>query len=95
MKSNLLRTFFEWALITSVLMSVGFLIWFVLQSRAARAYSVQVTNAQAHFNSNHAFLSALGGECQEYAKGNPEFARFLSALSQQPAPAASSKPVPR
>jgi hypothetical protein len=45
MKSNLLRTFFEWALITSVLMSVLFFAWYFVKSREARAYNAQIVQA--------------------------------------------------
>lgn len=88
MKSNLLRIFFEWALITSVLMSVGFFIWFFMESHSARAYEVQISNAQIHLQSDRNFLAALANDVQVYAKTNMDMQRFLNGLNQpSPAPA--------
>lgn len=97
MKSNLLRIFFEWALITSVLMSVGFFVWFFVQSHSARANEVQIANAQAHLQGDRNFLIALGNDVQVYAKTNVDMQRFLNALSQpSPAPApAPTRPATR
>lgn len=93
MKSNL-RVFCEWALITSVLMSFGFFVWFLVKSHAARTDEVQIARAQFQYQQNHQFLNALGMECQQYAKTNAEFARFLASLNQ-PAPAAPGKTATR
>lgn len=96
MKSNPLRTFFEWALITSVLMSVGFCAYFLIKSHAERASNYQFGNSQAIDANNRAFLSSLGTQCQEYAKTNAEFARFFAALGQaSPAPGSNAKPATR
>ena len=92
MKSNLLRILFEWALITSVLMSVGFFIWFFMRSHSARSYQVQIGNAQAHLQSDRNFLIALANDCNVYAKTNTDMQRFLAALNQ-PAPAPAGKPA--
>ncbi|HLX69820.1 MAG TPA: hypothetical protein VKV04_09360 [Verrucomicrobiae bacterium] len=89
MKSNLLRIFFEWALITSVLMSVGFFVWFFIESHSARGYETQIANAQAHLQGDRNFLMSIGNDVQVYAKTNVDMQRFLAALSQ-PGPA----PVP-
>ena len=96
MKSNLLRIFFEWALIASVLMSVGFFVLFFARSHSARSYEVQIANAQAHLQSDRNFLVALGNDCQAYAKTNADMQRFLASLGQpQPAPVAPAKPATR
>lgn len=96
MKSNPLRTFFEWALITSVLMSVGFCAYYLIKSHAERTENAQFANSEAIYNNNHAFLGSLGGQCQEYAKTNAEFARFFSSLGQAPpAPSSTTKPATR
>lgn len=91
MKNSLLRTFFEWALITSVLMSVGFFAWFWLKSRAVRSYSSQIATAQLTIQNNHAVMTVLLGECREYAKTNADMARFLEA---EKVPATASAPAP-
>lgn len=91
MKSNLLRIFFEWALITSVLMSVGFFIWFFVESHSARAYEMQIGNAQAHLQNDRNFLAALANDVQVYSKTNMDMQRFLASLSQ-PAPATPARP---
>ena len=78
MKSTLLRTFFEWALITSVLMSVGFFTWFWMESRGVRACNAQLADANQRFQNNRALMGMLAAECQEYAKTNADMARFLS-----------------
>ena len=94
MKSNLLRVFFEWALITSVLMSVGFFCWFFMKSHAARGYESQIANAQTHLQVDRNFLIALGNDCQAYAKTNVDMQKFLASLSQPaPAPTAPAKPA--
>jgi hypothetical protein len=91
MKSNLLRIFFEWALVTSVLMSVGFFAWFYFKSHSARAYEVQIATAQAHLQNNRAVVGQLNYDCQVYGKTNAEFQRFLTPPAQ-PA-AAPTKPA--
>jgi len=93
MKSSLLRTFFEWALITSVLMSSGFFVWFFLKSRALRATNTQMMNAEAAIQSNRAVMSVLLTECREYARTNADMARLLDPTRPQPA-AAPALPAP-
>ena len=94
MKSSLLRTFFEWALITSVLMSVGFFAWYCGKSRQLRASNAQLADAQARFQNNRALMGMLLAECQEYAKTNADMARFLNPSTPQApvAPAPATKP---
>jgi Tfp pilus assembly protein PilV len=97
MKNNLLRTFFEWALITSVLMSVGFFAWFWLKTRAVRSYNSQIASAQAGIQNNHAVMTVLINECREYAKTNADMARLLGSegvpsIAPSPAPATINKP---
>jgi hypothetical protein len=94
MKSNSLRTFFEWALMTSVLMSIGFFVWYLLESRSARGSEVQTTAAKVHIQNNQAWVNSLAAECRDYARTNQEMARFLASFSQ-PASAAPSKPATR
>lgn len=94
MKSNLLRTFFEWALITSVLMSVGFFGWYLVKSRAVRACNSQIAFSQAGFQNNHTVMSVLLTECREYAKTNADLARLLDP-PRPVAPAATVKPGAR
>ena len=96
MKSNLLRIFFEWALIASVLMSVGFFIWFFINSHAARANEILIANSQARLQNYRNFLMALGNDCQAYGKTNADMQRFLNSLSQpSPAPVAPTRPATR
>ena len=91
MKSNLLRIFFEWALITSVLMSVGFFVWFFIESHSARGYETQIANAQAHLQGDRNFLASLANDVQIYAKTNTDMQRFLNGLNQ---PSPSPTPTP-
>jgi len=91
MKSNLLRTFFEWALITSVLMSVLFFAWFVVKSRKARAYNVQIARAQVRLQYNRNVMAMLAAECQAYARTNADMAKLLAPQTAAPAPAAPAK----
>jgi hypothetical protein len=96
MKNNLLRTFFEWALITSVLMSVGFFVWFWIKSHQLRDYSSQMVVAQSTIQNNHAFMTLLINDCHEYAKTNADMARFLESerapAAAPAAPAVTNKP---
>ena len=85
MKSTLLRTFFEWALITIVLMSVGFFGWYFIKSRQVRAYKIQIAQAQVRLQYNRNVMNMLAAECQAYAKTNADMARLL--MPQAPAPA--------
>ncbi len=89
MKSSLLRTFFEWALITSVLMSVGFFCWYYFKSHAARAVAVQIRAAQPHLQYNQNMKGILGAECQAYARTNADLQRFLTTAA---APTPATKP---
>ncbi len=90
MKSTLLRTFFEWALITSVLMSVLFFAWFFVKSRQARAYNVQIARAQVRLQYNRNVMNMLLAECQAYAKTNADMAKLLAPTPAAPAPAQSA-----
>jgi hypothetical protein len=94
MKSNLLRTFFEWALITSLLMSVGFFAWFYSKSRAVRIYDAQMTDAQLRYQNNHTVMGYLLAESQQYAKTNAELARVLESLIARPATTAAPAAKP-
>jgi hypothetical protein len=92
MKSTLLRTFFEWALITSVLMSVGFFAWYFIKSREGRAYNIQIARSQMRLQYNRNVMSMLAAECQAYAKTNADLARLLATpASTTPAVAAPAK----
>jgi hypothetical protein len=93
MKSSLLRTFFEWALITSVLMSVGFLTWYCFKSRAARAENSRLASAQIDLQNNRAVIGMLLSECQAYGRTNADMARLLATGGPAaPAPTATTKP---
>jgi hypothetical protein len=92
MKSNLLRTFFEWALITSLLMSVGFFGWYYAASRGIRICEANIAAGQARFQNNHTVMGVLLFECKTYAKTNAEMARLLESF-KAPAPAAPA-PAP-
>lgn len=96
MKNNLLRTFFEWALITSVLMSVGFFVWYYFKSHTARGYVVQVANEEnnmrASFERNGRIVAVLMAECQQYARTNADLARLLAP--QKPVSVAPAAPTP-
>jgi hypothetical protein len=92
MKSNLLRTFFEWALITSILMSVGFFAWYYIQSRAVRISKSNITNAEARYQSNHAVMGVLLTECQQYSQTNAELKKVLDSL-RAPMPALTATPA--
>jgi len=90
MKSNLLRTFFEWALITSVLMSVLFFAWYFVKSREARAYNIQIARAQVRLQYNRNIMNMLMAECQAYAKTNADMARLLVPVAPPAAPTQSA-----
>jgi hypothetical protein len=85
-----MRTFFEWALVTSVLMSVGFFVWYWLNSRAIRAGTAQIARAEANFQNNRNGMNLLMAECQAYARTNADLARLLTP--QATAPASTTKP---
>jgi hypothetical protein len=93
MKSNALRTFLEWALITSLLMSVGFFGWYYVRSRKVRICQWQIENTQFRFQKNHAVMGLLLAQCQQYAKTNREMAQLLDSLRAQPSVAATNKPA--
>jgi len=89
MKSNLLRTFFEWALITSVLMSVMFFAWYLVKSRQVRAYDSQIARAQLRLQSGQNMMAALQAACLAYARTNADMAKFLAPQPTAPTPAPS------
>ena len=91
MKSTLLRTFLEWALMTSILMSVGFFAWYLIKSHDGRNFNAQINGAQIHMQYNHNVMNVLAAECQAYARTNAHLARLLTPLAA-PAPAVNSKP---
>ena len=90
MKCNMLRTFLEWALITSLLMSVGFFGWYYASSRKARSLQGQIQNAGYRFQNNHTYIGLLLAQSQEYAKTHPDMQRLLDSL-KAPLPAATNK----
>ena len=93
MKSSLLRTFFEWALITSVLMSVGFLTWDCLKSRAMRAQNSRLASAEIDLQRNRNVMGLLMTECQAYIKTNADMAKLLTTgVVPTPAPSVPTKP---
>jgi hypothetical protein len=91
MKSSLMRTFFEWVLITSVLMSVGFFVWFWLTTRAIRATESRLAWEESDAKNNRIGMGRLMAECQAYARTNAELARFLTPATPA-APATTTKP---
>ena len=96
MKNYLLRIFFEWALIASVLMSIMFFLGYYITSHAARATKANILYAQAHFQGNHNAMGLLLAECREYAKTNADMARLLdSGKTQAPATAPATSPKTR
>ena len=90
MKSSLMRTFLEWVLITSVLMSVGFFVWFWLNSRAIGATLSRLNAEQFAAQNNRTGFGRLVAECQMYAKTNADLARLIAP----PAPATPASPAP-
>lgn len=95
MKSNLLRTFFEWALITSVLMSVGFFAWYWMKSREARVSESRLAAVTQQYQRNQFVVDKLFRDCNEYANTNPDLARLLSSLSTPPPSPAKPKSATR
>jgi hypothetical protein len=91
MKSSLLRTFFEWALITSVLTSVGFFAWYYFASRSERAQRAQTIQNQGHLQYIRSVMAALQAECEIYARTNADMRRLLTSPAASPAPA-TTKP---
>jgi hypothetical protein len=95
MKSNLLRIFFEWALITSLLMSIGFFAWYYSDSKAVRISSSKIEMDENHFQSLGTVMRTLESECEVYAKTNADMARLLDSLRHPPAaPAAPATNKP-
>lgn len=92
MKSNLLRIFFEWALIASLLMSVGFFAWYWTTSRAVHVGQSQIAAANEQFQRTQTVMRSLGADCEEYARTNAELARLIASLNTQAPPAAAAKP---
>ena len=93
MKSTLLRSFLEWALITSVLMSVGFFSWYWIKSHAIRVANGQIAVAQSDIQNNHNVMGMLLSECQAYGRTNADMAKLLAPVAPMaPAPAATTKP---
>jgi hypothetical protein len=94
MKSSLLRTFFEWALITSLLMSVGFLTWYCLKSRAMRTQNSRLVSAEIDLQRNRNVMGLLMSECQAYSRTNADMAKLLTTgVVPTPAPAIPTKPA--
>jgi hypothetical protein len=92
MKSNLLRVFLEWALITSVLMSVGFFVWYWMKSHQVHVVESHIGADNEQFQRMQVVMTSLGRDCDEYGKTNPDLARFLASLNTPPAHAAAANP---
>lgn len=91
MKSNLQRIFFEWALITSVLMSVGFFGWYWMKSHQTHVSESQIGADNEQFQNLQRRMAPLIRDSEEYAKTNPDLARLLASLNSS-APAADTTP---
>ena len=93
MKSSLLRTFFEWALITSVLMSVLFFGWYWAKSHETSKELEKMAAAdiayRGNLQNNQEVMARLAAECQAYARTNADLARLLSP---PPATAPATRP---
>jgi hypothetical protein len=90
MKSNLLRIFFEWALIASLLMSIGFFAWYWIASHGVRVRESQIAAINEQFQRTQNIMHALGEDCAEYSKTNADLARFLASLASMSAPPPSA-----
>lgn len=87
MKSNTLRTIFEWALAMSLLLSIVFFVQFLMRTRQVRGYQLEMSRYQ----NNHVMLNMIQNDLSEYAKTHPDFKTFMEA--KPAAPAAASKPL--
>ena len=75
MKSNLLRSVLEWALITSLLLSVYFLVKYYFQSKQQRMFAGEVQRWQ----NNRNMLQILGSEGFAYSQKDPSIIPVLEA----------------
>jgi len=91
MKSNLLRTVLEWALATSVLLSVWFLMKYYNQTHEARIFQGQMQADNAVVQNNNAVMSRLIQESFEYSKRNPAIDPVLQSIPGVILPAKTGK----
>jgi hypothetical protein len=89
MKSNTLRTIFEWALAMSLLLSVIFFIQFFMRTRQERSYQAEMSR----FQNTHMMLNMVQNDLGEYAKTHPDLKTFMEAKPAAPAPAPAAKPA--
>jgi len=80
MKSNLLRTILEWALATSVLLSVFFLMKYFNQTHETRIIQGQMQPLIAASQNNHAVLGRLIQDSLEYGKRDPSIDSVLQSI---------------
>ncbi len=89
MKSNLLRSVLEWALITSLLLSVYFFVNYYFKSKQQRLYQGEVRVYQTR----HQRLQVLVNEAAAYSQRDPSILPILEIVGAKPvrtnAPAAA------
>lgn len=88
MKSNTLRTVFEWALAMSLLLSVIFFIQFFMRTRQERGLQAEMSQ----FQNSHMMLNMLQNDLNEYIKTHPDLKTYLEARPAA-APAPAAKPA--
>ena len=80
MKNNLLRTVLEWALITSLLLSVYFFVNYYFKSKQQRVFAGEVQRYQ----NNHALLQILANEAAVYSRHDPSILPILEIVGARP-----------
>lgn len=99
MKNNLLRNVLDWALATSVLLTVIFFVQFYFRTKEYRTLSGTLQVEMQKYQNNHAVLNVLVTETIEYSKTHSDanLTKILDTLkpaaAPAPAPAAAAKPA--
>ena len=86
MRSNVFKTVLEWALITSLILSVYFFITFYFKSKQLRMFNSDMIR----FQQNNTYANLLVADLVEYGKSHQDMLRLLESMGvgrQTPPPA--------
>jgi hypothetical protein len=84
MKSNLLKTVFDWVLVTSLLLSVLFFVQFFNRTRSLRTMQMSLQAELAQFQNTRTFLNMVVGDVMEYSKSHPDIDPILESINAKP-----------
>jgi hypothetical protein len=94
MKSNVVRTLLDWALMASLVLSIVFLIQFFQRTRELRNLQGTLAVEAQKRQLNLALLNALATEASRYSERDPGMKQLLESIRPASA-AATTNPTPQ